>query len=96
MTKPLSSAFDLAENTAVFICTRVFEGAPVLHVTHDEDGSWQFLCGGTDHQGEDQPKMVCIADVLKRDPTLVELAGLCIDHSADRVAKGAEWRIQDV
>jgi len=38
--------FSAARNTAVFICARVRDGAPVLHVTHDADGDWQFLCGG--------------------------------------------------
>ena len=37
-----------APDTAAIVCRHVLEeGAPVTYVSHDEDdGMWQFLCGG--------------------------------------------------
>jgi hypothetical protein len=37
--------FTEAQNAAVFICHRVKEGHPILFVSHDDQGGWQFLCG---------------------------------------------------
>lgn len=42
-----------APNTACFNCRHVLEEhKPILYVSHDEDGYWQFLCGGS-HKEED-------------------------------------------
>lgn len=39
--------FSDAPNTACFTCCHVLEeNKPILYVSHDEDGYWQFLCGG--------------------------------------------------
>jgi hypothetical protein len=80
--------FKLARNTGIFVCRRVMEGAPVLHVSHDKDGDWQFLCGGDQHGegGSDHAAIQCLECTLARDPSLNELADLCGDWSADRDA----------
>ena len=45
--------FSDAPNTACFTCCHVLEeNKPILYVSHDEDGYWQFLCGGN-HKEED-------------------------------------------
>jgi len=88
--------FDLPRNTAVFICHRVRDGAPVLHASHDEEGDWQFLCGG-DH-GDDSPDgglLTCLECVVARDLSLNELADLCSNWSARREATGAPWQRHD-
>ena len=94
---PPVDAFDFKEarNRAVFICKRVSEGAPILWVTHDSDGEWQFLCGGDDHQGEDQPLIVCLEHVIERNPPLNELAGMSTNHHAERDSLNLPWRIID-
>lgn len=88
--------FSLARNTAVFVCGRVKAGAPILCVSHDKNGDWQFLCGGQHGGGtEDGPALVCLEDVVARDSTLNELAALCQNWSAERDAVGAPWRRHD-
>ncbi len=69
---------------------------PVLYVSHDEDGEWQFLCGG-DHpdDGADTPVVVCLKHLTERDETLHELAGLCRLSEAQRDRIGADWKIHD-
>ena len=40
-------------DTACFTCRHILnEHKPILYISHDEDGSWQFLCGGI-HREED-------------------------------------------
>ncbi len=43
--------FDEERHTGVYVCARVAQGSPILYVSHDADGDWQFLCGGTHEDG---------------------------------------------
>jgi hypothetical protein len=91
--------FDFEEDrrTAVIVCRRVHEGAAILEVAHDEDGAWQFLCGG-DHGegGKDGPVVECLECVVADDPSLNGLADLCSNWSARRTRRGAKWKQRDL
>lgn len=62
---------------------------PVLQVTHDYDGNWQFLDATTDEPGE--PVLLCLGCVVEADATLMEVADLPIGWSAYREEIGAAW-----
>ena len=82
-----------AENTAVFCCEHVFSDAsPILYVTHDHDGDWQFLCGG--HHSEAKPRIVCLGCMIEKDPSVWTLAEMPIGWGADRTEVGAPWNIE--
>jgi hypothetical protein len=88
--------FSAARNTAVFVCTRVRDGAPVLHVSHDSHGDWQFLCGDQHGDGQsDRPLLVCLECVVADDLTLNELSDLCADWTAERDHVSDVWRRHD-
>lgn len=82
----------------VFTCVHVLEESqPVLHVCHDADGDWQFLCG-LNHADlpADQGRLVCLDHLLSRDPTLAPLTGkLCRNWSAWRDSPDADWQVRD-
>lgn len=82
--------FREAENTAVFCCGHVFDDAPILYVTHDHDGDWQFLCGAI-HEGE-QPRVVCLGCMVEKDPSLWTLADMPAGWGADREHQKHRWR----
>jgi hypothetical protein len=89
--------FSEPENLAVFVCENVLgRGKPVLHVSRDEEGDWQFLCGGY-HADEDDDavSVVCLRDVVERDSTLNQVATLCMLGDAEREQIGAPWRVHD-
>lgn len=90
-------SFDEPENLAVYVCNNVLrQGKPVLYVSHDAEGDWQFLCGGTHaEQTDDEGCLVCLRDMVERDQTLNELATLCPSNSAERDSVGSPWRIYD-
>src|SRR5262249_18609332 len=71
---------------------RVFKGGPILHISHDGDGEWQFLCDA-DHsvQGACPAKLVCLSEGVKRNPDIVELSDLCANWTASRPRPGAGW-----
>ena len=79
--------------TGVIQCRRVADGAPILYVSHDEDGSWQFLCGG-EHQdgGPDGGLMACLGCAVAEDSSLNAIAGLAWGQRAIREHAGAPWK----
>ena len=98
---PRGSSLDRFEftdppNTQAFICRHVAAGQPVLYVSHDEDGDWQFLCGRIhDFARGERPMLVCLEDAVRLDPGLNALAGLCTSHHAERTSPSARWSITD-
>jgi hypothetical protein len=81
--------FDEAENVTAFCCQHVLAGAPILYVTHDHDGDWQFLCGET--HTDSLPKVVCMGCMLERDSTVWSLADMPIGWGADRPSLEGAW-----
>jgi hypothetical protein len=82
--------FHEGKNRAVFTTRPVIhENRPILRVSHDEDGDWQFLCGST-NRSEDG-LTVSLAGILQRDPVLAELADLPEGWQAVRQGAGAPW-----
>ena len=80
------------EHLGVFICQQVFEGKPVLYVSHDADNDWQFLCGSDDHaNGKEKALIAGVNHLIEKDPTLTELESLPIGGSAERKAIGEAW-----
>ena len=82
--------FSDPENVAAISCRHVLDGHPILRVSHDDDdGCWQLLCGSA-HSSEDA-KVVCLGCMLKRDPSLAELADLPLGWGADRESLLQPW-----
>lgn len=76
---------------AVFICDHVFSGShPILYVVHNDDGDWQFLCGGP-HGGGQIPVAVGLNHLIDRDPTLLEVLRLPLGWEAERQSRSAAW-----
>jgi hypothetical protein len=62
-------------NLKSYVCSHVFcRTRPILLVAHDE-GDWQFMCAGTDHD-QDDCRVVGVGHLIDRDPTLNECADL--------------------
>jgi hypothetical protein len=82
--------FQEGRNRAVFTTKPVLQdGCPILIVTHDQDGDWQFLCGTTNRPKDGQ--VVSLGCIIERDESLAEVADLPPGWSASRDEKGAAW-----
>jgi hypothetical protein len=83
--------FHEGRNRAAFTTKPVLrDGHPILLVTHDQDGDWQFLCGTTNRPRDGQ--LVSLGCIFERDHTLAEVADLPEGWRAYRRAKGATWQ----
>jgi hypothetical protein len=85
-------AFTTEPDVEAIICTRVAAGAPVLYVSHDEDGNWQLLCGGNHAEGgSDGAASACLRCQVARDASLNATAGLGLRQAAHRESADAAW-----
>ncbi len=80
-------------NTAVFTSRKVMSSADwVQYVTHDaDDGAWQFH-GPSSPTAEEDAVVVGLGSIVKRDPSLKELADLPLGWRAWRAAPSAPWQ----
>ena len=86
-------AFESPGDPLVFSSQKVmFEGWPVLLVSHEEDGAWQFVNGWGDTEGVEEVARVHVEHVLERDPSIAPLADLPLGWRAWRIAPDAEWQ----
>jgi hypothetical protein len=87
--------FQEGSNRAVFTTKRVIhDGLPVLLVSHDAEGDWQFLCGTTNQVND--AALVSLGGILQRDQTLLDLADLPAGWQARRERVGSAWKRQAV
>jgi len=82
--------FSEPDNTLAFTTSRALEnGEPILLVSHDYEGDWQFLCG--DVTDEEQGKIICLGCAYQRDKSVGELADLPLGWQARRESVDAAW-----
>ncbi|WP_254513959.1 hypothetical protein [Anatilimnocola floriformis] len=83
----------VAGNEAVAAITlkRITSGEkPILYVTHDDEGDWQFLDGGD--VSEKDATIISLKQIEELDPTIKAILDLPPGWSAVRVAKDKPWR----
>lgn len=85
--------FNEDPNTATFTCIHIIEyGDPILHVFHDDDGTWQFLCDK--HHKIDDAKLVSLKSIFDLDNSVGMLKDLAYGKSANRSSLLDSWTIE--
>ena len=84
--------FDQPRNCAVIsLRSIVFDGAPILLVSHDaDDHGWQFLNGGAFDVAD--AAVVLLANIVRQDPSVLQVADLPPGWQAWRDAPSAPWQ----
>lgn len=83
--------FDQPKNCATFTVRQVMDGREdILLVTHDEDDhGWQFI--GSSAASMEHAMLVCLAEVVRVDPSVLEVADLPPGWHAERTHRGGVW-----
>jgi len=83
--------FEDPPNVATFTTRQVIhERHPILYVTHDDDGAWQFHTGDSEVSAKDC-MIVCLAEMVQSDPSLLALADLPHGWVAFRDSVDLPW-----
>lgn len=84
--------FDQPRNCAVFtLRSIVFDGEPILYVSHDsDDHGWQFLDGTAIDM--ENAALVGLGTILRHDASVLELADMPPGWSATRATKSSPWQ----
>jgi hypothetical protein len=86
--------FEESLNAYVFTTKYVLkEGHPIVYVSHDDDGDWQFL-GKADNLKEEDAMVISLGEMIEYDSTILEIADLPKGHEATRKDRSSQWRIQ--
>ena len=89
---PLPWPFQEPKTLAIFTTRSIVHGGkPVLFVSHDEKGDWQFH-DGTLPQVEDA-MVVSLYSIVRQDPSIAALADLPQSWQAERDAASSTWRL---
>ncbi len=91
---PKSGLFDWPFNegphTGAYLSKTVHEGTePIVFVSHDPDGDWQFLGDSMSDGGG--PVVSCFHHPVDADASLKDLADLLVGWCAERAAPGEPW-----
>lgn len=85
--------FSDAPDTACITCCHVLNNEkPILYVSHDEDGCWQFLCNG-DHTEADA-RVVSLNDILEIDKSISDLAKMDYGCYAEAEDETSNWTVK--
>jgi len=84
--------FDQPPNCAVITVRPIlFDDAAILHVTHDaDDHGWQFL--GLEDAEMEQATVCSLANIVRLDPSVLEIADLPPGWHAWRPSKSGVWQ----
>ena len=83
--------FEDPPNVVTITTRQIIENSePILLVSHDDDdGSWQFLTGGSFEVADGM--LILLRNMVERDPSLDELADLPLGWQAWRERQGSPW-----
>jgi hypothetical protein len=81
--------FELPKNAAIFTVRHVLEeNRPLVYVAHTESG-WDALPDGGPFDPIDDGCFICLACLVERNPSLVEVASLPLGWEAVRAPNGS-------
>lgn len=87
---------EVQENVNAYVFTSRFmlnEGSPIVFVSHDDDGDWQFL-GTESNLSEEDAMIVSLGEILEYDPTLLSIMDLPVGKEASRISVDDKWNVR--
>lgn len=79
------------KETAVFVCSHVFDNTKPVKLVLRSEGDLQMLCGGS-HGNDEVPHLVGVEHLLARDWSLSEVVDIPEGWEAERTEVGDAWR----
>ncbi|MBT2563793.1 hypothetical protein J7E50_21460 [Pedobacter sp. ISL-68] len=86
MIKEFKENLDTAVFTSKYVMTN---SSPIVYIAHHEDGAWEFW--GDQTINESEIVVVSLQQIIKVDPTILEVSDLPIGFNAIRETKEKPW-----
>lgn len=84
--------FDKDLNDYVFTTRFVVENnLPIVLISHDEEGDWQFL--SEEGAIESEARIILLGEMIQHDPSILEVADLPIGAKAFRDNPNCPWQV---
>ncbi len=84
--------FEDAPNTRAFTFKSIVNKTkPILYVSRDSEGDWQFMDGGTPDMTD--ATIVALSEIVEVDPSVKELSNLKSGMKAARSTIQDKWKI---
>lgn len=88
----MSKQFRESLNTAVLTSKYIMShSSTIVYVAHHEDGVWEFW--GEEIVDEADIMVVSLGQIIKIDPTVLEVAEMPIEFNAIRDKRESSWNI---
>lgn len=88
MKKQFNESFKTIVFTSKYVLS---EGSTIVYIAHHDDGIWEFL--GKEIVSESEIRLVSLAQIIKIDPTVLEIADMPVEFNAIRESKHFDWKI---
>jgi len=80
-------------NEAAFTTKHVVDAnSPIVYVTHDTDGDWQFF-GAEKIVSIEESRVISLGEIIEMDASIKELLLIPSLSKAQRINKDAKWEI---
>jgi hypothetical protein len=84
-------------NTAVLTTIHVMkEGSPIVWVSHELDGDWQFMGNETIEDYRKVAMVVSLESIIQLDKSVIKVADLPMGYCATRNSKSDKWSIAKI
>jgi hypothetical protein len=84
-------------NTVVYTTTYVMKGnSPLLLVSHELDGDWQFMGGEPIDDYTKVAMVVSLEQIIKYDKSVLKVSDLPMGYQAIRNSKSEKWQISKI
>lgn len=83
-------------NYNIYVFTTKFvvkEKSPIVHVTHDKDGDWQFL-GAEENISESDAMIVSLGEIIQIDESIVKVLDMPEGKDAVRGSINDKWEFE--
>lgn len=85
--------FEKSVNSPVFSTKNVIDDEyPILTVSHDDEGDWQFLCRYTDEAGD--MSIICFGCMYEKHPFIAQFHDLPRGWIAWRQSENDDWQTE--
>jgi hypothetical protein len=82
---------------SIIVCEHVITNKrPIKMIVHNHDKTWECMCGEIDHLDFLDSKVIGLNNLIKFDPSLLQIKKLPVGSIAERERVDCEWKYSEI